>query len=85
MNLLLLLSALFSALSGLGAGARAPAAVQTVAEASVARPAARPARPALSVRPVAERPRLAMSAVMPRIVAQPVVATVPLWASRRRE
>lgn len=85
MNLLLLLSALLSALTGVGAGARAPERAQAVAEARVGRtavalvPAMRAQRPAAGVpRPVA----VAMLGVDSPIA---VVRAIPAWTSRRRE
>ncbi|MFS0771004.1 hypothetical protein [Sphingomonas sp. 1P08PE] len=86
MNLLLLLSALFSALAGIGGGVRAPNAVQAVAGA-VATPAAtvKAAFPAPS-RPVAALPSISTTAGDWPIVAAPLVAVaIPLWADRRRE
>lgn len=83
MNLLLLLSALLSALTGVGSAARAPAAAQAVS-AQVTAAAARVA----AVR-VAQRPQAAVARLIDIAVARPLparsLAVVRLYASRRRE
>lgn len=83
-NLLLLLSALLSALTGVGASARQPQVAQAVAQqAGVAHAAARRAVPAH--RPVVGPPALAGLAAAPLATAWRLVAAIPLFASRRRE
>ncbi len=85
MNLLLLLSALFSALAGVGGAVRAPDAVQAVAGTSVTRNAPVAAIRAVTARPVTMLPTLdavARSVGAPEFA--PVAAT-PIWATRRRE
>lgn len=85
MNLLLLFSALLSALTGVGSAARAPAAAQTVsAQVTAAAAAAQVA----AVR-IAQRPQQAVAAL--RAVAGGLalpalrLQVTPLYASRRRE
>jgi hypothetical protein len=82
MNLLLLLSALLSALTGV-AGSRASVAPQTVS-ASLIQAAAPRVAAARTMRPVQALPRLAALFVMTR-PAFTLVAAHPLFASRRRE
>jgi hypothetical protein len=82
-NLLLLLSALLSALSGVGASARAAQVPQAVAAQA---PAGRTAqRRAAAVRPAAARLTLSTSAAAPLARALALPAWAPLYASRRRE
>ena len=86
MNLLLLLSALFSALSGLGGSARTPASVQAVAGAAAAQVVAPARQVATTLRPVAALPDFA--ALARSLVAHAAFAltpATPLWADRRRE
>ncbi len=81
-NLLLLLSALLSALTGAVGGARAPqpaVAVARVAEIAVTQVAA-----ATTVRPVAGLPDIVTVRVMTG-AAWALVLPVPLFLSRRRE
>ncbi|WP_380779273.1 hypothetical protein [Sphingomonas sp. R86520] len=83
MNLLLLLSALLSALTGVVPGVRGQSA-QAVAQGSVCSQsiAATPAK--ILIRPVSGLPALLQVAVASalRTIA---VASLPLWAERRRE
>lgn len=85
MNLLLLLSALLSAITGLGGSVRAPDVAQAVAGASVARaaPAARQVRTA--PRPAVALP--ALIAVADSRIPLAVLPTrpAPIWMDRRRE
>lgn len=82
-NLLLLFSALLSALSGMGASVRGPVAAQAArAQQPVA--AAPRVAPAPAVRPSVAVPRPASALQGPRLLA-PAFARIPLWASRRRE
>ncbi len=83
MNLLLLLSALLSALTGAVPGVRGQSA-QAVAQGSVCAQTAKVADAKIAVRPVAALASLedvAVSAML-RVVA---VGTTPIWADRRRE
>ena len=83
MNLLLLLSALLSALTGAVPGVRGQSA-QAVAQGSVCAQAAKVAVAKIGERPVAALASLedvAVSAAM-QVIA---VSMTPIWASRRRE
>lgn len=82
-NLLLLLSALLSALTGVGGSARQPQVAQAVAQ--QARAAVTASRPAAAHRPVAAAPSLAMLAAAPFVSALRLTVSEPLFASRRRE
>ena len=84
MNLLLLLSALLSALTGVAASARAPEVTQAVASSAVAQaePAVRRLRAA---RQTASLPALSSVAREPTSARAFPVDAEPLWASRRRE
>jgi hypothetical protein len=82
-NLLLLLSALLSALTGVGASARQAAPAQAVAQ------QARAAAIVSAARRVAVRPRQALagliaSAAAPRMAALALAAREPIFAGRRR-
>lgn len=83
MNLLLLLSALLSALTGAVPGVRGQSA-QAVAQGSVCAKTIVAAVVKIAVRPVAGLASLRDVAVAsnPRILA---VITTPIWADRRRE
>jgi hypothetical protein len=83
-NLLLILSALLSALTGVGAAARQPQVAQAVAQQVKAAAIASAAR-RLATRPAQSHPTLVASGAMPvaRILA--VAAIEPIFASRRRE
>ena len=83
MNLLLLLSALLSALTGAVPGGRGPSA-QAVAQGSVCSQsiAATPAK--VMIRPVSDLPALLQVAVATTLPTIAVVS-LPLWAERRRE
>lgn len=84
MNLLLLLSALLSALTGGASAMRAPAAAHAVAvAAAVAEAQAVPAR--IAARPVQALPRVRQVTATAAPAAFALAAIVPLYASRRRE
>lgn len=83
MNLLLLLSALFSALTGVTASARAPQ-VATELTATVPKPAIT-ASVNRAMRPVAALPDLRTAADTPRVAAWALAAIEPIFAARRRE
>ncbi|MGR6327618.1 hypothetical protein ACU5AX_00985 [Sphingomonas sp. XXL09] len=83
MNLLLLLSALLSALTGVGSAGRAPAAAQEIS-AQVTAAAAQVRAVRAARRPQSAKLTVAMvraAAALPVLA----VATAPLYASRRRE
>ncbi len=84
MRVLLFLSVLLSALTGVGASARAPGVAQAVAGRSVQALAVVPAKHAAQARQPADLPGLRAVA---SISATPLaVGTAePLWANRRRE
>jgi hypothetical protein len=84
-NLLLLLTALLSALTGVQAGARVPQAAVTVTQAphAVTNVLAVPAT--VAGRPVAALPALPVSALAPVATDWNLTAAVPLFLSRRRE
>jgi hypothetical protein len=84
-NLLLLLSALLSALTGVGGVARAgqaPVAVSRTAEITARAPIS---RAAIAGRPIATLPSLPTLAVAFELPAPRLSAAVPLWLNRRRE
>lgn len=83
MNLLLLLSALLSALTGVNASARAPQASTEVAATAIRATAIAPRQQAR--RPVVGLPTLAISAAAPVARSLALPAIEPLYAARRRE
>lgn len=85
MNFLLLLSALLSALTGVGASARAQDRAQSVAEGSVATQRAALAPRRIAIRPVDALPGLAQTARIAPEAIFSFVAAEPLFAGRRRE
>lgn len=85
MNLLLLLSALLSALTGVGSGVRSGQAVQAVAERSATAVATVAVAPARTIRPVAGLPTLAEQALPVALATFAVRPVAPIFASRRRE
>lgn len=84
-TLLLLLSALLSALTGAGPDVRAPQAAVAISRAaeSVVAPATRPAQ--VSGAPVAALPKPVDLAVLPARPAWRLAPAAPLYLSRRRE
>lgn len=84
MNLLLLLSALLSALTGVGARVGGPEPVQAVTQERARIAVAATVATRRSARPVAAPPRLAEIAGIPLVTAFAVTA-IPAWTSRRRE
>ncbi|MEG8039069.1 hypothetical protein QP166_06790 [Sphingomonas sp. LR60] len=84
MNLLLILSALLSALTGVGAAARQPQVAQAVAQQVKAAAIASAAR-RLATRPAQPRATLVASSTMPVARTFAIVAIEPIFASRRRE
>lgn len=83
MNLLLLLSALLSALSGAGVSVRPVEPAQAVAQGGTIRAAALPSRD-LTQRPAQAIASLRTSAVAAAL-PMPVLTPVKLWMGRRRE
>lgn len=84
MRVLLFLSVLLSALTGVGASARSPDVAQAVAGRSVQAQAVAPAASAAVVRPSAALPNLRAIAATAAI-AVAVRADEPIWATRKRE
>ena len=83
MNLLLLLSALLSALTGVGSAVRAPAAAQAIStQVTAAAAQVRAVRAAQRPQPTRRTVAMVRTAAALPIVS---VATAPLYASRRRE
>jgi hypothetical protein len=82
-NLLLLLSALLSALTGVGASVRAAEVPQAVATQARAGEVAQ--RRAVATRPVATSPTLTASARAPIVHVLALEPAAPLYATRRRE
>ena len=85
MNLLLLLSAMLSALSGAGLGARVPQAPVAVNVVAAVATAARVARVAIVGRPAQAMPSLGDLAPGAALAAWRVAPAAPLYLSRRRE
>ena len=85
MNLLLLLSALLSALSGIGGSVRAPDVAQAVAGAKAAVAVAPARRPGVAARPVFALPDRASQVAASWGTALALPAAEPIWATRRRE
>lgn len=83
-NLLLLLSALLSAMTGIGGSARQPQVAQAVAQQVNAAAIASAAR-RIAARPVQRRATLAVSSIAPVARVLALIAREPLFASRRRE
>ena len=82
-NLLLLLSALLSALTGVGGTARQPQVAQAVAQ-QVKAAAIASATRYLATRPAAPRATLIVSRSMPTARAFALAAVEPIFAGRRR-
>lgn len=85
MNLLLLLSALLSALSGVGGSTRGPGVAQAVAGANVASPRIAPSRETSTRRPAMALPPRVAIVTIGVAPASPDVRAMPHWADRRRE
>jgi hypothetical protein len=83
-NLLLLFSALLSALTGIGGGARGTQVVQAVAQGSVA--LATPLRrAAATARPAQQLPTIVAMVAIPSARSLVLRSVHPLYAARRRE
>ena len=85
MNLLLLLSAMLSALSGAGIGVRAPQAPVAVNSIAVVASSAQVARVAVAGRPAAALPAPGRTAARPVLARWRLAPAAPLYLSRRRE
>ena len=83
-NLLLLLSALLSALTGVGGSARQPQVAQAVSQQVKAAEIASAAR-RIAAQPMQGLASLAVSSIAPLARAIALVAVEPAYASRRRE
>ena len=84
MNLLLLVSALLSALTGVGSRVGGPEPVQAVAQENARVVVAAKVAARLSVRPLSRLLELAEVAHATPVAAFTVIA-IPAWATRRRE
>lgn len=85
MNLLMLLSALLSALSGVGSAVRRPELTQAVTQAAATSAVARGAVMAQASRPLAALPTLDAVAACGIGAAFALASPIALWTSRRRE
>ncbi len=85
MNLLLLLSALLSALTGVVSSVRVPEVSHAVAGSARVAGAAEARRPAATRRRVRGLPMLASLVAIPLSIVLPLRSREPLWANRRRE
>lgn len=85
MNLLLLLSALLSALTGVGGSVRQPQVAQAVAQQQRVATIAAARHIAATRRPVQAMATLAVSAVPPLATTFALTAAEPAWALRPRE
>ncbi len=83
MNLLLLLSALLSALTGIGGSVRSPDVAQAVAGQSVVAAATTARRAVPTHRPADVMPQGSRIAAV--VTAWSLSPTQPFWAARRRE
>ena len=84
MNLLLLLSALLSALTGVGARVGAPQPVQAVAQEQAVRLAPATIAARATWRPAQALPSL-VTLASATALAVPAFAAIPAWVDRRRE
>lgn len=85
MNLLLLLSALLSALNGVGVGVRRQELAQSVSVQAIAAQQSGAAVQMSVRRPVAALPTLLCAAAFDRVAAPVLLGAGDLWANRRRE
>lgn len=85
MNLLLLLSALLSALTGVGGSVRAPDVAQAVAGRQAVETAVAERRQRVAARPVPALPTLVAQSAAGVANRFAIVPGEPLWAGRRRE
>jgi hypothetical protein len=85
MNLLLLLSALLSALTGVGGSVRSPDVAQAVAGSVRAVDAVAVRQRVATSRPAQALPVLTIAAAMPLSIELPLAVREPLWTGRRRE
>lgn len=83
-NLLLLLSALLSALAGIGGSARQPQVAQALAQ-PLRQTIVTAAQHAHATRPVQSRPTLFASAAAPMARILALAALEPVYSGRRRE
>ena len=85
MNLLLLLSALLSALTGVGVGVRSAAAPQAVAQGVASLQPERAVAPRAVHGPAAARPSWSDATVVATGIAFAIRVGAPAWTLRRRE